>query len=187
MPNPQITTVKEALFWTYANLTMCQTGYLDGVEKYGVKHYSIRSRLYYGLLRGNLNLGSLAIDEKLKMKLPQCCSYCGATDELAVDHLIPRHKGGEDDGDNFVWTCRSCNSSKGSQDLLTWYKEKQSFPPLYVLRRYIKLAIEYCQEEGLLDKKLDDVGEIRIAIQEMPLIFPKPKEVCMFVNPKPRQ
>ena len=45
MPNPQITTVKEALFWTYTNLAMCQTGYLNGIDKYGVKHYSTGSRL----------------------------------------------------------------------------------------------------------------------------------------------
>ena len=98
--------------------------------------------------------------------------------------MIPHHKGGEDDGDNFVWVCRSCNSSKGDLDLLTWYKRKQTFPSLYVLRRYIKLAIEYCEEEGLLDKKLTEVGETRVAIQELPLVFPKPREVRLFVGPK---
>ena len=184
MAKPQITTVKEALYWTYANIGMEQAAHLDGSETHGVKHYSIRSRLYYGLLRGKLNLGNLAIDEKLKLKLPQCCSYCGSMDHVEVDHLISRHKGGEDDGDNFVWVCRSCNSSKGALDLLTWYKRKNEFPPLYVLRRYIKLAIEYCEEEGLLDKRLDEVGEIRFAIQELPLDFPKPRDVVLFVIPQ---
>jgi hypothetical protein len=186
MPNPQITTVKEALFWTYANLGMAQAGHIDGSERYGVKHFAIRSRLYYGLLRGTINLGALAKDEKLKMRLPQCCSYCGSIDKdhLAVDHLIPLKKGGDDDGDNFVWACRSCNSSKHDTDLLTWYKLKQAFPPLYVLRRYIKLAIEYCAEEGLLDKKLSEVNGSRVAIHEIPLDFPNPNEVCLFIPAK---
>jgi len=65
MPNPVIVTVKEALYWTYTNIGMAQAGYVDGSEYYGVKHFSIRSRIYYGLMRGSLNLGALAIDEKL--------------------------------------------------------------------------------------------------------------------------
>ncbi|MEI7847569.1 MAG: hypothetical protein WCK35_17335 [Chloroflexota bacterium] len=57
----------------------------------------------------------------------------------------------------------------------------------YVLKRYIKLSLEYCREEYLLDKKFDEIGEIQIAIHELPLVFPKPREVCMFITPTPSQ
>lgn len=43
------------------------------------------------------------------------CRYCGATDDLTIDHLIPRCRGGNDKPSNLVVACRSCNSSKGAR------------------------------------------------------------------------
>lgn len=43
------------------------------------------------------------------------CRYCGSTDRLTVDHVIPRVMGGSDCATNLVVACRSCNSSKGGR------------------------------------------------------------------------
>lgn len=43
------------------------------------------------------------------------CVYCGATDDLAADHIYPQSKGGSDDLDNLQTLCRSCNSRKGTR------------------------------------------------------------------------
>ena len=48
--------------------------------------------------------------------LEQChykCVYCGATENLEVDHIIPLSKGGRHDEDNFQILCKSCNLKKG--------------------------------------------------------------------------
>lgn len=50
-----------------------------------------------------MNIKSFFDDERLKMILPQNCNYCGSTKKLAVDHLIPRKKGGLNIGENLVW------------------------------------------------------------------------------------
>lgn len=45
------------------------------------------------------------------------CHYCGATpesEELHVDHVIPRSLGGTDDPTNLVTACSSCNGGKAS-------------------------------------------------------------------------
>ncbi|WP_080681919.1 HNH endonuclease [Sorangium cellulosum] len=54
------------------------------------------------------------------------CVYCGTTPppKLHGDHLIPRHRGGPESGDNLVWACRSCNSSKNARDLLDVGRER---------------------------------------------------------------
>jgi 5-methylcytosine-specific restriction endonuclease McrA len=41
------------------------------------------------------------------------CRYCGATDRLTIDHVLPRRRGGSDDLSNLVVACRQCNSKKG--------------------------------------------------------------------------
>lgn len=44
------------------------------------------------------------------------CQYCGARNQLTVDHVIPRSKGGSSDWTNIVASCAPCNRRKG--DLL---------------------------------------------------------------------
>lgn len=43
------------------------------------------------------------------------CYYCGATESLCVDHIVPRARGGTNDLDNLQLLCRSCNSRKGAK------------------------------------------------------------------------
>src|SRR3990172_3113259 len=44
------------------------------------------------------------------------CQYCGTrTDELTLDHVIPRRLGGQHSWENLVTACRSCNHRKGGR------------------------------------------------------------------------
>ena len=113
-------TVAERLFWSYANLAMAQVAVENGHLIYNRTAFMVRSRLYSGLFKGTLNIGGLALDERLKISLPQACCYCGSREHLAVDHLVPTRRGGQDSGDNMVWACRPCNSSKGARDVIEW-------------------------------------------------------------------
>lgn len=45
----------------------------------------------------------------------ELCRRCGATENLAVDHIIPVIAEGRDRLDNFQLLCRSCNSRKGGR------------------------------------------------------------------------
>ena len=46
------------------------------------------------------------------------CTYCGSTENLTLDHIIPRCRGGARwDSDNVTTACRSCNQAKGSMSL----------------------------------------------------------------------
>lgn len=45
------------------------------------------------------------------------CLWCGATENLCLDHIYPWSKGGPDTEDNLQTLCRSCNSSKGARVL----------------------------------------------------------------------
>ncbi|MGH2343090.1 HNH endonuclease [Segnochrobactraceae bacterium EtOH-i3] len=42
------------------------------------------------------------------------CQYCGSTEDLTFDHLIPRSKGGQTSWENVLTACAPCNLRKGS-------------------------------------------------------------------------
>ena len=41
------------------------------------------------------------------------CQYCGKSNDLTLDHVIPRSRGGKSIWTNLVTACRSCNAKKG--------------------------------------------------------------------------
>lgn len=43
------------------------------------------------------------------------CRYCGSTERLSIDHVVPRCRGGRDDASNLVVACLTCNSKKGGR------------------------------------------------------------------------
>lgn len=59
--------------------------------------------------------------EICRMREEEDCFYCGNTGG-AIDHLVPRSKGGSDDISNLVPCCKSCNSSKSNKSLDVWYQ-----------------------------------------------------------------
>ncbi len=48
------------------------------------------------------------------------CQYCGIRphkEELTIDHIIPKSKGGKSTWENVVLACQKCNTKKGSYSL----------------------------------------------------------------------
>ena len=43
------------------------------------------------------------------------CQYCGKKNELTIDHVIPRSRGGKDTWDNVAIACLRCNLNKGNR------------------------------------------------------------------------
>ena len=45
----------------------------------------------------------------------QTCQYCGSKQNLTIDHVIPRARGGQDTWENLVTACVTCNNRKGDR------------------------------------------------------------------------
>jgi len=45
------------------------------------------------------------------------CVYCGAKDDLVIDHVLPFAKGGSTHHNNLVTACAPCNMTKGDRDV----------------------------------------------------------------------
>lgn len=181
MPVTTPNTVADLIFWSYANLAMAHNGIKRGIQTYDKTSFIIRTRLYKGLQSGQFQIGTLFEDERWKMENGARCVYCGTTENLSVDHLFARIKGGEDNPENLVCSCKSCNSSKGKKDMMLWYHERGQFPSVMVLRRYLKLVYQHCVELGIMDqpwKEVDD-STFPFKLSEIPVSYPKCSEMVL--------
>lgn len=48
------------------------------------------------------------------------CVYCGADEDLTLDHITPLSRGGKDTEDNLCTCCKRCNSAKGARTPEEW-------------------------------------------------------------------
>ncbi len=55
------------------------------------------------------------------------CAYCGETENLTLDHITPRSRGGSDRVTNVLCACKECNISKGHQMWSDWYLNQEFF------------------------------------------------------------
>jgi 5-methylcytosine-specific restriction endonuclease McrA len=69
------------------------------------------------------------------------CVYCGLVfpaDQLSVDHVEPRVRGGDHSGGNVVCACTGCNLRKGHRRLADFLAEEpESRRNFFRLARYI--------------------------------------------------
>lgn len=181
-------TLGESLYLSYANLAMAHQALSAGETTWGRAGYMVRARLYRGLCGGTMSLGSLVDEERVKLNLDRACAYCGCDGPLSVDHLLPRKRGGPDVADNIVWCCRPCNSSKGARDVLEWYQDRGEFPPLLLLRRYLKLAIQHCADQDLLRVPLDAAANLKLpfSVAAIPRAYPPPSELVLVAAARSR-
>lgn len=176
MAEKKYETVRELIFYSYANLAMAHSAIDKQQEKYAMLNYMIRAKLFKGLKDGTMNMKSIFDDEKVKLNTGNICNYCGSNDNLALDHIFPKKYGGLDDAENLIFACRTCNSSKGKKDLIEWMNTREHFLPLMVIRRYLKLTFNYCISNGLLEKRIDELANqvLPFKIELLPTKFPKP-------------
>jgi len=62
---------------------------------------------------GNTRLW-MKIRESILIRDAHTCQYCG-NDADTVDHVVPISKGGTDEPDNLVASCKRCNFRKGNR------------------------------------------------------------------------
>ena len=74
------------------------------------------------------------------------CAYCGSKENLTIDHIIPRSKGGLDITKNIVCSCDSCNHSKGHTPWKEWYSSQEFFD----MERYKKIK-EWIKPDPLIN------------------------------------
>ena len=80
------------------------------------------------------------------------CVYCGATESLTIDHMVPSSRGGKTSFENCVTACQPCNNRKGSRTTAEskMYPSKRPYAPTISEFFRIKmqsLGVDECLKE----------------------------------------
>lgn len=158
----ELTTVEDHIFWSYAMLSVTRQRMKD--QKSGKPNRFPGGRSKWANIKmtryqhGSRNISTLDRDDRLGQEGLRACAHCGTlAPEFQWDHLIPRSKlNGEYIGLNQVRSCPSCNRSRGNKDLMLWHRQKQTFPTLGVLRRYLKLCYFHAKQRNFLGNPARD-------------------------------
>ncbi len=145
-PPPVVKTIRDLIYWEYAK-TIAESAGLEG-------NYGFIMDRFKKLKAGEIKWRDPDEDAKRALLEEKACIYCGSTEGLTIEHLIPRSRGGPDIPANTVIACRSCNASKGSRDVFEWYfvvKKAQKIPRK-VWSRYLRLVWDFHVAHRTLDR-----------------------------------
>jgi hypothetical protein len=154
MPPRYVSTICEELQYEYAKL-MSRTVFK------GQLNYGFITDRFKALRNRTITISGTNREWGKEAELPRLCVFCGADNNLQRDHLIPRSRGGSDDADNMVWSCKTCNLSRGDKGIYEWLglKRKDGLHRL-VAGKYLKELFDLHEKNGTLDVSKDDVKRL---------------------------
>jgi len=154
MPPGYVRTIREEIFYEYAKLI--SRSVFDGKINY--KFVSDRFKAFRD---GQATMSGTIREWQREQELPEECVFCGSKANLQVDHLIPRSRGGSDSADNTVWSCSTCNASRGDKGVFQWLglKKKDRLHRL-VAGKYLKQLYELHNEKLTLDISKDLISKL---------------------------
>jgi len=153
MPPPAVKTIRDIIYWQYAKLMAKSSGH--------EKDYGFIMSQFKKLQTGKISWSGSIREYLRDLERDKVCIYCGNKEDLSIDHLIPRSRGGPDIGDNAILACKSCNSSKGDKGVFEWYGlERRNEIPRVVEGKYLKLLYKLHEKNGTLNKGTATLAEL---------------------------
>ena len=64
---------------------------------------------------------------KIKEEWGYECAHCGSQDNLTIDHIVPKAKGGPEFTKNLLCACHDCNQDKAYSPMEDWYLSQEFF------------------------------------------------------------
>jgi hypothetical protein len=152
MPPKYVQTVRELIYRHHAQFIARSAGF-EGTYGFIVSRYK-------KLVSGEMKWSSTLRDHLKELEQGKVCAYCGATEGLSMDHIIPVCRAGIhpriakmlESSDNTVCACRKCSSTNSGKDIFEWYGfERVGEIPRLVLPKFLKLAHDVHEMQGTLD------------------------------------
>lgn len=179
MPDREVQTLRDLVYYQYAKL-IARSAFEqpDGMAAKG-SHYGFIKNTFRALRDGRKQWSDITREDWQLVEGAKVCAYCGAAEELAREHIVPRTLRVNDRCEscdtiqsihNQVWSCRTCNSRKARQGLYNFYRSLYPLAPKFydhipplVEKKYLKTIYECLTCAGCLDSAdMDGDGAISV-------------------------
>ena len=179
MPDRDVKTIRDQILFQYAKIIAKRAFSCADGEAAKRGHYGFIKKTFLDLQSGAMSWSDILREDWQLVESDKQCIYCGATQGLAREHIVPRTLRIKVDCStcdriqgihNQVWACVSCNSAKGTRGLYEFYRSRPGagakfFDHLPVLLEKKYLKTMYCCHEcaRTLDKgDIDGDGAISV-------------------------
>lgn len=151
MPPLYVRNIREEILYEYAKLI--------SRSAYGSLERGFITDRFKKLRDGEITISDTIREWEREQELPKECVFCGATESLTTEHLIPQNRGGGNLADNLVLSCKSCNSSRRDKGIFEWLglKKKDVLHRL-VAGKYLKELLRIHTESKTLDITKSQIG-----------------------------
>jgi hypothetical protein len=150
-----VKTLRELIYWQYAKIIADSAGM-------GKKRWAFVMDRFEKLKDETIFWNSIR-EYVRERENPSNCFFCGAREQLSLEHLFPRTHGGPNEEKNMAWVCRTCNSSKGGRRPYEYWTLQDGLEaarydmPRLVEGKYLKFLFETLSAAGSLDLSFDDI------------------------------
>lgn len=83
------------------------------------------------------------------------CLYCGGSEKLGTDHIVPKSRGGLDIPDNLFTACLRCNARKGSRLPSEWREDLPAY--IYAIEKQA-LSLHPPLKQSSRDRKTEVIS-----------------------------
>jgi hypothetical protein len=155
MPDREVKTIRDLIYFQYAKIV--------GKRVFGdqAKHayYGFIKKRFREFVNDEKKWSNILREDKQFAEMDKKCAYCGKTDDLQWEHIVPRSlkinnqcaKCDRIQGiHNQVWACKACNLLKGTKGLYRFmcdlHPELDTIVdavPVLVEKKYLK-TVFYC-------------------------------------------
>jgi hypothetical protein len=159
MPPPSIPRrVEDIIFYYYAKLIIAPSAGFKG-------NYGFIIDTYKRLKSGEIRMSDYERELLHIANMPNICAFCGSRcAKCQTTHIVSRSFGVQPGMHNIVYSCETCNASKGEKDLVEWWcndlKRPRDELPRVPLGLYLKIAYELHKINFSLEKSCQGLGKL---------------------------
>lgn len=161
-----VKTIEDLIYWEYAKM-MAESAKMPQNYRF------IVSRLKE-LKNGKIHMSGTIRENKHERTVRNMCIYCGSTENIQTDHIVPVKLGGPDDANNLIDCCRTCNIKKSNKHVFEFCTDQQIPVPRIVKGKYLKLVYAQNEKKGTLQES-DIDGNGKLDVYDLCAIFGKEK------------
>lgn len=175
MPDREVTTIRHLIHYQYAKI-VAKSAIGEDHKKTG---YGFVKSIFRSFMASEKTWSDIIREDKQLIQSEKMCVYCGATENLSMDHIIPKSLkikpecskcGVIHEIHNLIWACNSCNSSKGTKGLYRYYRDKHRNDakfydkiPKLLEKKFLKNIFLCHQCNGTLDSgDIDGDGKLTV-------------------------